>query len=73
MRSFGFLRGVALAVFATVGLLLVAAGGAFAAGGTSLCIPEAEGAATVTPTKGACAAKYKLVELGAGASARRAC
>jgi len=49
----------------TAGLLLVTAGGAFAAGGVSLCIPEAEGAATVTPTKGACAAKYKLVELGA--------
>jgi hypothetical protein len=54
-----------LAVFMAAGFLLVPAGGAFAAGGVELCIPEAEGAATVTPTKGACAAKYKLVELGA--------
>jgi hypothetical protein len=59
------LRGVAGAVFVTAGCLLVPAGGAFAAGGTKLCIPEAENAATVTPTKGACATKYNLVELGA--------
>jgi hypothetical protein len=65
MRSFKALQGVASAVFMAAGLLLVTAAGAFAAGGVSLCIPEAEGAATVTPTKGACAAKYKLVELGA--------
>ena len=65
MRSFMVLRGVAGAVFVTAGCLLVPAGGAFAAGGTKLCIPEAENAATVTPTKGACAAKYNLVELGA--------
>jgi hypothetical protein len=65
MRSFGALRGTALAVFMAAGFLLVSAGGAFAAGGLELCVPEAEGAATVTPTKGACAAKYKLVELGA--------
>jgi hypothetical protein len=65
VRSFGALRGVAVAAFMAAGFLLVTAGGAFAAGGVSLCIPEAENAATVTPTKGACAAKYKLVELGA--------
>jgi len=65
MRSFKALRGMALAVFTAAGFLVVTAGGAFAAGGVSLCIPEAENAATVTPTKGACAAKYKLVELGA--------
>jgi hypothetical protein len=65
MRSFRALRGVALAVFTAAGLLLVSAAGAFATGGVSLCIPEAENAAPVTPTKGACATKYKLVELGA--------
>jgi hypothetical protein len=65
MSSFRALRGVAWAVCVAVGLVLVAAACAFAAGGVKLCIPEAEGAATVTPTKGACAAKYKLVELGA--------
>jgi hypothetical protein len=64
MTSFRVLRHVAL-VGLVVGGLLVSAGGALAAGGVKLCIPEAEGAATVTPTKGACAAKYKLVELGA--------
>jgi hypothetical protein len=64
MKSFGIWRGGALAVFVAAGLLLVVVAGAFAAGGTSLCVPEAEGAATVTPVKGACAAKYKLVELG---------
>lgn len=65
MRAFRALRGVASAVLMVMGLLLVSAGSAFAAGGVSLCIPEAEGAATVTPTKGGCAAQYKLVELGA--------
>ena len=54
-----------MAVCMAAGLLLVSATGAFAAGGVSLCIPEAENAATVTPTKGACPAKYRLTELGA--------
>jgi hypothetical protein len=65
MSSFRALRGVAWAVCVAVGLVLVSAACAFAAGGVKLCIPEAEGAATVTPIKGVCAAKYKLVELGA--------
>ena len=65
MRSSRALWGMLLAVSMAAGFLLVTAGSAFAAGGVSLCIPEAEGAATVTPTKGACAVKYKLVELGA--------
>jgi hypothetical protein len=64
MRSFRIVCSTAATVFVALGLL-VSAGGASAAGGVSLCIPEAEGAATVTPTKGACPAKYKLVELGA--------
>jgi hypothetical protein len=65
MKSFTALWRVALAVCMAAGLLLVSAAGAFAAGGVSLCIPEAENSATVTPTKGACPAKYKLTELGA--------
>lgn len=65
MKSSMALRGLASAILMAAGLLLVSAAGALAAGGVSLCIPEAEGAATVTPTKGACAAKYTLVELGA--------
>jgi hypothetical protein len=64
MSSFGILRaGAALVV--SLSILLMACSGAYAAGGVRLCIPEAEGAATVTPTKGACAAGYKLDELGA--------
>jgi hypothetical protein len=65
MKSFTALWRVALAVGMAAGFLLVSASGAFAAGGVSLCIPEAENAAPVTPTKGACPAKYKLTELGA--------
>ncbi len=65
MKLFTALWRVALAVGVTAGLLLVGAAGALAAGGVSLCIPEAENAATVTPTKGACPAKYTLTELGA--------
>ena len=65
MKSFTALWRVALAVGVAAGCLLVSAGGAYAAGGVSLCIPEAENAATVTPTKDACPAKYKLTELGA--------
>jgi hypothetical protein len=65
MKSFTDLWRAALAVCMAAGLLLVSAAGAFAAGGVSLCIPEAENSATVTPTKGACPAKYKLTELGA--------
>jgi hypothetical protein len=65
MKSFTALWRVALAVGVAAGCLLVSAGSAFAAGGVSLCIPEAENTATVTPTKGACPAKYKLTELGA--------
>src|ERR1700689_4140222 len=65
MKSFTALWRVALAVGMAGGLLLGSATGAFAAGGVSLCIPEAENAATVTPTKGACPAKYRLTELGA--------
>ncbi len=65
MKSFTTLWRVALAVGMAAGLLLVSVAGAFAAGGVSLCIPEAENSATVTPTKGACPAKYKLTELGA--------
>ena len=64
VRSFRVFCSVAGAVFVAAALL-VSASGASAAGGVSLCIPEAEGAATVTPTKGGCAANYKLVELGA--------
>src|ERR1700733_3203210 len=65
MKSFTALWRVALAVCMAAGLLLVSAASAFAVGGVSLCIPEAENSATVTPTKGACPAKYKLTELGA--------
>ena len=65
MRSCKALRGAALTVFMATGFVLATASGAFAAGGTSLCIPEVEGTATVTPIKGACLPKYKLVELGA--------
>jgi hypothetical protein len=65
MKSFTALWKAALAVCMAAGLLLVSATGAFAAGGVSLCIPEAENSATVTPTKGVCPAKYKLTELGA--------
>ena len=64
MRSFKVICSITGTVVVALGLL-VSAGGASAAGGVSLCIPEAEGAATVTPTKGACPANYKLVELGA--------
>jgi hypothetical protein len=65
MKSFTALWRAVPAVCMAAGCLLVSAGGAYAAGGVSLCIPEAENAATVTPTKGACPAKYKLTELGA--------
>jgi hypothetical protein len=65
MKSFTALWRAVLAVGMAAGCLLVSAGGAYAAGGVSLCIPEAENAATVTPTKGVCPAKYKLTELGA--------
>ena len=65
MRSLKIIWVLGLAAGLTIGLLATMTAGALAAGGTSLCIPEAEGAATVTPTKGACAAKYKLTELGA--------
>ncbi len=65
MKSFTALWRAVVAVGVAAGCLLVGAGGAEAAGGVSLCIPEAENAATVTPTKGACPAKYKLTELGA--------
>jgi hypothetical protein len=59
------LRGMGLAAGLTIGLLAATAGGAMAAGGISLCVPTAEGQATITPTKGACGTGYKLTELGA--------
>ena len=54
-----------LAVAVAVGLLLVMAGSAIAAGGTKLCIPTAANTAIVTPTAGACKTGFTLTELGA--------
>ena len=63
MKSSKALVGVASSISIAAGLLFAGAGGALAAGGVSVCVPEAEGSALVTPTKGACATKYKLVAL----------
>jgi hypothetical protein len=49
-----------LAAGLTIGLLATMTGTALAAGGTSLCIPEAANTATVTPTGGACKTGYKF-------------
>ena len=65
MRVLKALWGVGLAAAVAVGLLLVMAGSAIAAGGTKMCIPTAENTAIVTPTAGACKTGFTLTELGA--------
>ncbi len=55
MRTFKALRGVVVAAGIAVGLLMVVASGAMAAG-IKICVPSKEGKSITTPKKGACAA-----------------
>ncbi len=71
MRSLKIIWVLGLAAALTIGLLATITAGALAAGGTSLCIPEAANQPTVTPTGGTCASGYKLTELGAKAKKAR--
>jgi hypothetical protein len=58
------LRGVSLAACLAMSLLLLIAGGAFAAAAVKVCVPEKEGKSIVTPIKGACKKGFRLAKLG---------
>jgi hypothetical protein len=62
MSAFKVLRGFVVAAGIAVGLAMVLASGALAAG-VKICIPEKEGASIVTAKAGVCKAKYKASTL----------
>ena len=62
MRTFTSLRGAAAGGCVALGLLMVVASGALAAG-LQVCVPEKGGATLKTPTAGVCKAKYTKSEL----------